>query len=291
MISLPWNTVANETIEVNFFHQGKYGSIIGNKRDHQYIFNEASSKVLRLATLDWPPYISEKICNLGWVFQLTVGLLVSKGYQVQIEFLPWTRAVRSVELGNHDILFPEYLIDESAYSQNVKGKLRLELSVLSSKFDGGLISFVKRRGEPDLFDGDISSMQSYIIGVVRGYQNTPEFDRLVANGKIQTLEAVNELQQVRMLLAKRVDYIIVDPKVLKYVINHSDLKQVDKNDILGNIETVEPTIKYNHLYYAISKMSHNWQKIQLDINHALSTIKAHHQIEKIRETSDSCLNN
>lgn len=283
--------MANELIEVSFFHQNKYISIKGSKRDHIYIFNEASSKVLRLATLDWPPYVSEKVCNLGWVFQLTVGLLVSKGYQVQIEFLPWTRAVRSVELGDHDILFPEYLIEENTYSLNAKGKLRLELSALSSKFDGGVISFVKRKGDLNLFDGDILSMKSKVIGVVRGYQNTPEFDRLVSSGQIKTMEAVNELQQVKMLLAKRVDYIIADPKVLKYVLEHSDLDQVDKDNIVNNIETVEPSIKYNHLYYAISKNNQNWPKIHSDINHALSVFKAHSQIRQIREKNEACLSN
>ncbi|AZQ83092.1 transporter substrate-binding domain-containing protein [Colwellia sp. Arc7-635] len=278
-----------ENIEVNYINNGQHLSVTGKKVGYQYIFNSNSEKILRLATLNWPPYISEEQCNMGWVFQLTVAMLVSKGYQVRIQFLPWKRAVRAVELGDHDILFPEYFFDETVYSDNVKNTRRRNITILSDHFDGGLLSLVKLRGVNDPFSGDLSILKNSIFGVVRGYQNTPEFDQMVANGQLKTIEAGDELQLVRMLLAKRVDYIVVDPKVLDYMIKNSPLSKIEKIRMLTETENVEPALQYNYLYYAISKKSDRWLEIQEDINAALVTFKDSAEIQRMIKTNEQCV--
>lgn len=278
-----------ENIEVNYINNGQHLSITGNKVGYQYIFNSNSEKILRLATLNWPPYISEEQCNMGWVFQLTVAMLVSKGYQVRIQFFPWKRAVRAVELGDQDILFPEYFFDETVYSKNVKNTHRRNITILSDHFDGGLLSLVKLRGVNDPFSGDLSVLKNNIFGVVRGYQNTPEFDQMVARGELKTIEAGDELQLVRMLLAKRVDYIVVDPKVLDYMIKNSPLSKIEKIRMLTETENVEPALQYNYLYYAISKKNDRWLEIQEDINAALVTFKDSAEIQRMIKTNEQCV--
>lgn len=278
----------SQYLEVKYYDNQGLNSIWGKQNGHSYIFNEKSSKIVKLATLDWPPYISEKLCNNGWVFQLTVALLVSEGYQVQIRFLPWTRAVRAVEIGDHDILFPEYFIDSSSYSINVKTKRRRELLALSDRFDGGLLSLIKRKGEIDFFNGKLTNILDKVIGVVRGYQNTPEFDALVSQGKIKIIAAVDELQLARMLIANRVDYIIVDPKVLRYVVKHSPLNELEKQTLLSSIEDIKPEVKYNHLYYAVSKKTNGWLKIRKELNTAISKFRKLGEIQRIIENNDRC---
>ncbi|WP_085298736.1 substrate-binding periplasmic protein [Cognaticolwellia mytili] len=285
-LNLKGNTFGN--IEVNYTNNGQLVSIYGKKIGPNYVFNSNSTNILRLATLDWPPYISEKQCNMGWVFQLTVALLVSQNYQVQIQFLPWTRAVRAVELGDYDILFPEYFFDDTVYSKHMKNTLRKDIIALSNDIDGGLLSLIKRKGEKDSFAGDLSILKDNIFGVVRGYQNTPEFDQMVSEGQLKTIEVQNELQLVRMLLAKRVDYIVVDPKVLTYVIEHSGLEGIEKKRLLSGTEMVEPTLQYNYLYYALSKKKAHWLKIHGDINAAIVSFKRSAEIQRIINTAETC---
>jgi polar amino acid transport system substrate-binding protein len=285
-LSLKGRTLEN--IEVNYISNGQMVSIYGDKIGPNYVFNSNSNNILRLATLDWPPYISEKQCSMGWVFQLTVALLVSKNYQVQVQFLPWTRAVRAVELGNYDILFPEYFFDGTVNSKHVKNTLRKDIIALSNGFDGGLLSLIKRKGESDSFAGDLSILKDNIFGVVRGYQNTPEFDQMVSEGQLKTIEAQDELQLVRMLLAKRVDYIVVDPKVLTYVIEHSLLTNIEKKSLLSGTETVEPALQYHYLYYAISKKNARWLEINQDINSAIVSFKRDAEIQRIINTAETC---
>jgi polar amino acid transport system substrate-binding protein len=288
MLSLNLKGSTLENIEVNYISNGQKVSISGNKIGPNYVFNSNSNNILRLVTLDWPPYISEKQCSMGWVFQLTVALLVSKNYQVQVQFLPWTRAVRAIELGDYDILFPEYFFDGTVTSKHVKNTLRKDIIALSNGFDGGLLSLIKRKGESDSFAGDLSILKNNIFGVVRGYQNTPEFDQMVSQGQLNTIEAQDELQLVRMLLAKRVDYIVVDPKVLTYVIEHSVLANIEKERLLSGTESVEPALQYNYLYYAISKKNDRWSEVHEDINSAIVSFKRNAEIQRIINTAENC---
>ena len=126
---------------VRYLDNGQIKSITGEKAVDGYRFNTQANKTINLATLQWPPYIGDNLCNKGWVFQFAVALLVKKGYQVNIHFYPWARAVRLVELGVMDILFPEYFIESGAPSDNVQGQSRRHLLALSKRYPGGEISF------------------------------------------------------------------------------------------------------------------------------------------------------
>jgi len=278
---------ANDKIAIGYFQDGKYIVTQGTKTGTGYIFNQQSNKKIKLSTLDWPPYIGQNLCNKGWVFKFTVALLTSKGYRVEINFLPWARAVRSVELGVSDILFPEYYIEDSAPSDYVKGKRRREVLMLSNEFPGGMIGFLKRKGETSKFKGNLSSLKGEAIGVVRGYQNTPEFDAMMDNNEFNIVKAVDDLQLVKLLVAKRVNLIIGDPKVLRFTINYSNLSAADKAKLLNSIEQVEPEIKYNALYYALSAKSKNANDILRDINTALYEFNNSGETKRIMEMGSS----
>lgn len=279
------SVVKAEEVSVGYVYQGEQYHISGRKVNGIYVFNQQSDRVLKLATLDWPPYIGEHLCNKGWVFQFTVALLVSKGFEVQISFLPWARAVREVELGHADILFPEYFIEDASPSDIIIGKKRNQLLALSNEFPGGEIGFLKRKGEPDKFEGNLANLQKERIGVVRGYQNTPEFDAMMDNNEFNELKVVDDLQLMRILQAKRVDLIIGDPKVLKYSVRYSDLSSTDQTALLNGVEEVKPALKYNALYFALSKKIPNWPTILREINIALYEFQNSGETDRIMETA------
>ncbi|MBU2970901.1 ABC transporter substrate-binding protein [Pseudoalteromonas sp. C2R02] len=287
LLQINVNVYASEDISVGYFKNGKYIVSEGTKTANGYIFNKNDTKKVKLATLDWPPYIGRNLCNKGWVFKFTAALLISKGYQVEINFLPWARAVRSVELGTSDILFPEYYIEDSAPSDYVKGKRRREVLMLSNEFPGGMIGFLKRKGEEDTFKGNLNNLKGAAIGVVRGYQNTPEFDAMMDNNEFNIVQAVDDLQLVKLLVAKRVNLIIGDPKVLRFTINYSNLPAAEKAKLLNSIEQVQPELKYNALYYALSTKSVNANTILKDINTALYEFKNSGETKRIIDIGNS----
>lgn len=281
------NTLASSVL-VQYQINDKVISSVGEHTPNGYSFNLTSDKEISLATLDWPPYIGEQLCNKGWVFQFVVALLINKGYQVNVHFFPWARSVKMTELGNIDILFPEYFIEDSAPSDVVPGKKRRELLVQSNQFPGGNISFVKRKGDTINFDGNLRQLAGQTIGVVRGYQNTPEFDSMMDEGLISVIEAVDELQLIKLLTAQRVNLIIGDPIVFQYTINHADISQTDKAALLASIEEVSPALQYNHLYLAISLRYPKWRSLLKDINLSLLEFEQSGETDRIIKQGSTC---
>lgn len=260
-----------DVIGVNYAYQGKHHHVFGRKIAGVYYFNENATKTIKLATSNWPPYIGERLCDKGWVFQLAVALFTSQGYQVQIEFLPWARAIRTVESGEADLLFPEYFIEPTAPSDNFIGKYRHDLLALSDSFPGGLVRFFKRRGSTDKFVGNLDNLAGESIGVVRGYQNTPEFDAMMDRGHFNILTVMNELQQIKVLAAGRVNLIIADPIALEYAIKSSHLNAERQQALSNSIQAVMPALSYNPLHFAVSKRHPEWQTILNQLNLTMRT--------------------
>ncbi|NOX35051.1 MAG: amino acid ABC transporter substrate-binding protein [Deltaproteobacteria bacterium] len=238
---------------VHFLLKDRPYSITGIKTaPHTYVFNKGALKKIHITTLNWAPYIGENICMQGWVQQLAVALLASQGYEITSSFLPWARTIMMAETGHADILYPEYFIEPSAPSDVYKGTRRIEHLALSRKLPGGLISFMKRKGEDSRFKGNLFKLKNEKIGAVRGYQNTPEFDALMDIGFFDISLAVDDLMNVKKLIKKRINLIIGDPAVIRFSVSASTLSKSTKSRIFENIEAVRPALQYNYLYFAVS---------------------------------------
>jgi len=287
-LSIAPMSLAASNLTVSYFKNNIEHTIQGVKTENGYQFNKESNKILNLATLNWPPYISEEVCNNGWVFQFTVAVLVSKGYQVNIHFYPWARSVKLVEQGDMDILFPEYFIESTAPSDVIKGKKRRELLALSNRFSGGELALMKRKGDDFQLKKDLSNLKGKMIGVVRGYQNTPEFDAMMDSEQFMTIDAVDELQLMKLLVAKRVDLIVGDPEVFNFSVNFSNLSNRNKQALLNGVEAVQPVLKYNHLYFAVSQQYPELYTLLDDINLALLEFQQSGETDRIVNLGSGC---
>lgn len=251
------------------------------------LFNESSIEPLRLVTLDWPPYIDNNLCNKGWVYQLTVAIFTEAGLSFYIEFLPWARAVRDAELGRADILFPEYFIEASAPSDTLSGATRLSLLTLSAPFPGGEVSLIKRKDMQIGYNGILNQLKQYSFGVVRGYQNTPEFDALMDAKVLKTIEAVDDFQLVTLLINKRVDLIVSDPAVARNSVLLSNLPLQTKTEWIDKLDIVTPYLAYNPLYFAVSRRAEHSQTVLDKINSTLFKFKQDGTLEHIIENAKS----
>lgn len=238
-----------------------------------FLFNPEAKKILKLATLDWPPYIDKSICKQGWVMQSAVAVLHHLGYGAVITFYPWARALKMVESGKADVLFPEYYIGPEAPSDVYSGTRRLDHLVLSDSFGWGPIAFMKRKNYELQHFTDLTSVANEYIGVVRGYQNTPEFDRMMDLGSFKIVEALNDMHNVKLLLNHRVNLIIGDPLVIEADIRNADMPAKDKQAMLDKIQVVEPIMKMNALFFAISKKSKYADVLPMQLNQAIATFK------------------
>ncbi len=266
-------------------------TLSGEKYKSGYGYNLEADTVLRLVTLNWPPYIDDNLCNKGWLYQLTVSMLVKRGYGVHIEFYPWARAVREAELGKADILFPEYYITDDVMSENILTKTRNQLLALSEPIPGGDLSFVALKDHTIDYDGSINSVKNRVMGVVRSYKNSDELDELIDQGKIKTIVANSEYQLIHLLLNGRVELIVADLEVLKASIYKSLLSNRDKKMMLNALVALSPSIEYKALYYEISKSTANWQSILADINAEIVIMRKNNTFESfINNKKQQCYN-
>lgn len=255
------------------------------------LLNRNSSVVLKAATLEWPPYVSEKLCNKGWVYTFTSILFSELGYGLYIEFLPWARAVREVELGRMDILFPEYYIPESSNSQTIQGKKRLELIKLSQGFGKSDVSFVKRKGDERIVSNDFSKIKDYSLGVVIGYENEESLDKLIKKGEIRVVEASSDLNLVKLLVNEKVDFIVGDFDVFKSSIELSSESELVKSNLLEGMVAIKPSLKYHELHYAVSSSDHHNDEVFEAVNSKISELKRNGLLEDlILQSKNTCIN-
>ncbi len=279
---------AKSSLTVDFNYQGQDYSISGEKINaYTYIFNKGASKKIKITTLDWQPYVGNDICRQGWVQQLTIAMLASQGYEIISTFYPWARTIATAEAGNADILYPEYFIEPDAPSDVFKNTRRRDHLAISEKIPGGPIAFIKREGEKDEFNGNLSNLKGTAIGVVRGYQNTPEFDSLMDQHFFDIDEVTDDLTNIRILMARRVNLIVGDPSVIYYSVENADWPEDEKKLILNSIEVVKPSLQYNHLYYAVSKKRPEWRKTLEMINRTLKEFQKSGELIHIIETTNS----
>jgi len=278
---------ADTNLLVEFNYHGKKFSIQGKAIKNGVVFNKGAGKKIRITTLEWAPYIGQNICKQGWVQQFTVALLASQGYEVTSTFYPWARTISEAEKGRADILYPEYFIENAAPSDVYKGTKRSEHLALSERYPGGPIAFMKRKGESDKYKGNYDNLKGETIGVVRGYQNTPEFDALMDKKFFSISQAKDDSMNAKKLIAKRINLIIGDPSVIRFTVANSTLK--NKDDILSKLVTVTPVAQYNHLYYAISKKKPQWKDTLEMVNRVMAEFEGTGEMFNIiKNTNKNC---
>ncbi|WP_186441196.1 substrate-binding periplasmic protein [Desulfamplus magnetovallimortis] len=219
-----------------------------------------AAQPIKLATLDWEPYIGQTLPDNGYVAEVIREAFKRSGYEIQMDFLPWARVVKMAREGKYDGYFPEYYSDE----------LQKDFKV-SSSFPGGPLVFFKRKGE-EIHYGSLSDLKPYFIGVVRGYINTREFDEA---DYLKKDEATDDLTNFKKLLKKRVDLIVAD-KFVGY-----DTVRKNLPDAVEQIDVVNPPLEIKDLFLCISKKTPDAQ-IKLEaLEKGLAEIKSDGTLERI----------
>lgn len=271
----PVYAIENQAVKMRF--------VAENGADGSYIFNPGGSKKVTLSTLNWAPYIDESICGQGWVQQAVVSVFVKKGYRVEVLFLPWKRAVSMAENGQVNAVFPEYRISESAPSQVDKDILKRSLIELSKALPGGNVAFWRRKDSDIRFDGDLKKLKNVAIGVVAGYENSPEFDELMQQRYFAINTAINDWVNVKKLFMKRIDLIVGDPEVFAHQIR-TNLTEKESDVYFQELETVTPILAEQPLYLAFSKLFPGNVQVREDFNLSLTIMLQSGEMKQIRDT-------
>ncbi|MCB1560279.1 MAG: transporter substrate-binding domain-containing protein [Xanthomonadales bacterium] len=224
---------------------------------------------IRLATLEWRPYVGSDLPEQGYVAALARAVFAEQGIPLQIDFHPWERGLYLARAGEVDGLMPEYF-DAS----------RLADFTFSDPFPGGPLVLFKRREDAIAFsvdpsvdqDAALRSLLDKRFGVVRAYVNTPALD---AADYLLKEEFSDDAANLRALVRGDIDLAVIDRRVADYLIrNHYP-------DYAERIEAMTPAIGELPLYIGFSRKSRRLDEALTAFNRGLEALRADGRLEAL----------
>lgn len=202
-------------------------------------------RLVRLATLEWPPYNSAALPDGGLNTALVRAAFARAGYRLQVVPMPWGRAV---DKGQRDPAFDGY------FPVYLASEVRRDcfLSARAGESPVGLA----RLDAASFYAARVEDLVRYRVGVVQGYHNTEAFDANVRSGLQQVDSAGSDEQNLLKLLHRRVDLAIIDRNVLRWLLLHSPRLQ----PAAASVQFLEPPLQVQGLYICF-KRSRDGQRL------------------------------
>lgn len=174
----------------------------------------ASGGTRVMVTGEWPPYTGVAEPEGGSMTAIVRAAYAARGDDVRVGFFAWSR-IRRLPADNAGVTgsFPHYYSEE-----------RAARCLFSQPIGSSPLGLAVRRGR-DLRWTQLEDLGRYRIGTVNTYSNTPAFDRLVASGHIRTLPAATDTDNLRNLLAGKVEAVIIDRNVFAYLLARPPLRE------------------------------------------------------------------
>lgn len=174
-----------------------------------------SEKIIRLATLEWPPYNGLLLPQEGIATRVATLAARVAGYRLLTAYDEWTKTVeKGTNSPGFDGFFPEY------YTKEREQACHLSQSIGSSVL--GIATLKK-----NVFNwNELSDLSTYTLGVVDGYSNGEAFDELVKAKKQAVELAPSDAVNAQKLLQGKVKGIVIDRNVLRYTLSRLKSKEV-----------------------------------------------------------------
>lgn len=222
----------------------------------------AEQKEIEIVTeIDWSATENVQYQKGSLVTQISTLVLEKMGYKVNLSFVPWARALRNTEVGVADGVSGIFITEERAQL----------LTFTDSLVNTELLLF-KRRESDIAYSGTLADLKQYKIGLVRNYTYGKAFDNASYLDKVFSAQSTNNL---RMLLAKRVDVIIETNRTVNFLMKEQFSKRVDE------IVPLKPAFKTQDVYFAFSKKLENHQALAKQFNQALAELRKDGTIAKL----------
>jgi polar amino acid transport system substrate-binding protein len=219
----------------------------------------ASDKVIRLTSLEWPPYSGAKVDQQGASVAVVRAAAEAMGYTLEVKFFPWNRAVAMAQDGASGFhgYFPEYHSDDVASS-----------FVLSDPIGSGPLGFVEASAAPVAWSS-LADLKGKAVGTVDGYVNTAEFDALTAKGEIKAEAVSDDLTNIKKVGAGRIGLAVIDRNVMNYLLGTDASLAPMKGKVQFNARLLEDKA----LYIAFQKSPKGEEAAKV-INEGLKKIDA-----------------
>jgi len=203
----------------------------------------------------------------GYLVKITEEAFRRVGYEVNVEYLPWKRAlVMTMEQGRYDVLLGAYhtleRAEKMAYSEPIGW---VEISILT-------------KTSSSITYNSIKDLEAYSIGHINGASVNPEFDQ--AAKKYLKVEYVSNAEQnIEKLLRGRIDLLIDKKRNLQDIIERDYPADVEE------LEFLEPPLEVDYFYNAFPTSRAGYEQKLSDFNKGLQMMKEDGTLDRISEKS------
>lgn len=206
---------------------------------------------LHLVATEFPPYTSASLEGGGIAAQVTRAALQRLGWDMGLSFRPWVRALAELQQASWDGVVGLWHNQERerylAYTRPLG---------ISNR-----IGFMARAGTA-IQVHDLSRLQGLTVGTVRDYVNPPVFER----ARLRRDEAVDDLGNLRKLLAGRIDLALVDKGVAMHLL------QTRLRDAAAALIWLEPAMAELPLHTALVRQHPQHSQRLADLNRSLQEL-------------------
>ncbi len=219
-------------------------------------------KIIVAASDNYPPYIDSGNPEDGLLMEIIRAAYTTQGYTVEIEYVPWARALSGLLKGTYDIIPDIYYNDSRTEKMQFSDPLvKVEIKIISrieEKFD--YTKFEDLRGKT--------------IGVIRRYFYNEQFEAATSFSKI---EASGLMQNINRLINRRIDLTLEDQLVAKTQMSELDISLLEK------VYFSEEPFSVNELYLVSSFINIRCAELVGAFNIGLEEIKSNGVYNEIME--------
>ncbi len=191
----------------------------------------------------------------GGLAEITSEAFKRVGYQTEIHFVPWARALQGTIVGHYEVLLAPYYKEERtkhlSYTDPI-GKVE--------------VYFWKKR-ERAIAYAKLDDMKPYLIGFIRASSVSAEFDKAMESSLRMSYVRAPEMN-IQHLLTGRIDVFVEKKQQVDFLLRSKFPEQAEHIVPLG------PPLKVGEFFNAVSKAAPRHDKLLEDFNRGLKMIKA-----------------
>ncbi len=221
----------------------------------------ARAETLHAAALtNYAPYSDSSLPGKGFSNDLLVQAMQRAGYTVEVEMMPWGRALELTTKGDTDILPSAWYNQERAKSL-----------IYSKPFATNRIVFVKRADDPFEFKS-LADLKGKSVGIVIDYAYDKDF---LAGTDYKLEKARDILSNLKKVAEGHVDLTLDDELTLTNIIN------TQAPDLKGKLALTHGAMAENPLYITFSRARPDAQKWADAFDKALADMRADGSYDRI----------
>ncbi len=214
-----------------------------------------------LAAMEVPPFYGRDLPENGFIAVITKEAFQRAGYEFEIQFMPWKRALGGAQSGLFDGVLGLYITDEREQTLSFSDMIYLSHQV-----------FIKKRTSKKK-QPNYDNWNDLTIAVQLGTHQAKEAK---AQG-FNIYQTNTNLNSVELLAKERVDLALMSFE------NFRHIKQSEEGKIINwaEIEVVQPPFHHYGVYNAFSRKLPHYEEITEAFNRALLAMKKDGSYEQI----------